>query len=172
MTMILPGGGEHIAGMGATLKSAMGPGVAASSFEIVIPPGFDVGAHVHGAGEEVFFVLAGELDMLAFDPADRTVPDWHDWVSASGRRFLRGGPGTFVHVPAGVPHAFANTSSGDVRVFFQSSVPGGHENYFRDLAALLIAAPPEDAVARLRARYGITQLTALRRSGVVRPPAG
>jgi oxalate decarboxylase/phosphoglucose isomerase-like protein (cupin superfamily) len=66
-----------------------------------------VGAHVHSRGEEVFLVLEGEIDLLAFEPADRSVGDWHDWMSASGRRFLRGGPGAFMHVPAGVPHAFA-----------------------------------------------------------------
>ncbi|MGH3318854.1 MAG: cupin domain-containing protein [Streptosporangiaceae bacterium] len=162
--MLPPGGGEEIAGLGATLKAAMGPQTSTSSFEVVIGPGYDVGAHVHTRGEEVFFVLEGEVDLLAFEPVDRTLPDWHEWQSRSGRRFLRGGPGAFMHVPSGVPHAFANRTSDPVRMFFQSSVPGGHENYFREMADLLRGGGPPDqeAIARLRDRYDIVQLTDVR----------
>lgn len=162
--MLPPGEGEEIAGLGATLKAAMGPETSTSSFEVVIGPGYDVGAHVHTRGEEVFFVLEGHVDLLAFEPVDRSLPDWHEWVSAAGGRFLRGGPGAFMHVPSGIPHAFANRSSEPVRMFFQSSVPGGHENYFRDLAQLLQGGGPPDqeAIAGLRQRYDITQLTDVR----------
>jgi len=161
-----PGQGEAIAGLGATLKAPMGPDTSMSSFEVVIAPGYDVGAHVHSRGEEVFFVLEGEIDLLAFEPVDRSVGDWHDWVSGSGRRFLRGGPGAFMHVPAGVPHAFGNRSGTPVRMFFQSSVPGGHENYFRELAELLRGGPPDqEAISRLRERYDMVQLTPVRTSG-------
>jgi uncharacterized RmlC-like cupin family protein len=165
--MLLPGQGEAIAGLGATLKAPMGPETSMSSFEVVIGPGYDVGAHVHTRGEEVFFVLEGEIDLLAFEPADRSVGDWHEWVSASGRRFLRGGPGAFMHVPACVPHAFANRSGAPVCMFFQSSVPGGHENYFRELAELLSGGGPPDqeAITRLRERYDIVQLTPIRTGG-------
>lgn len=142
-------GGEAIADLDATLKAPMGPETSMSSFEVVIGPGFDVGAHLHTRGEEVFFVLEGEIDLLAFEPADRSVDDWHEWVSASGRRFLRGGPGAFMHVPARVPHAFANRSGAPVRMFFQSSVPGGHENYLRELAELLRGSGPPDQEAPL-----------------------
>ncbi len=162
--MLAAGGGEEITGLDATLKAPMGPRTSTSSFEVVIGPGYDVGAHVHTRGEEVFFVLEGEVDLLAFEPVDRTLGDWHAWVSASGRRFLRGGPGAFMHVPAGVPHAFANRSDTRVRMFFQSSVPGGHENYFRELAAVLAdgGPPDQDEIARLRQRYDIVQLTDVR----------
>ena len=161
--MLPPGAGETIADMGATLKVAMGPSTSTSSFEVVIGPGYDVGAHVHNRGEEVFFVLEGEVDLLAFEPADRSVGDWHEWVSAAGRRYLRGGPGAFMHVPAGVPHAFANRSGAPVRMFFQSSVLGGHENYFRELADLLRSGGPPDqqAITSLRERYDTIQLTRL-----------
>ena len=37
----------------------------ASTFEVIVPPGFDVGAHVHTRSEELFYVLEGELDVLA-----------------------------------------------------------------------------------------------------------
>jgi hypothetical protein len=37
-----------------------------------------------------------------------------------------------MHVPAGVPHAFANRSGTPVRMFFQSSVPGGTRTTFEN----------------------------------------
>lgn len=166
-TMLPPGGGETIPVVNATLKAAMGPHTNTSSFEVIIEPGFDVGAHIHTHGEEIFYVLEGQLDVFAFEPVDRAAEDWHRWVSPSGQRFLRGGPGAFMHVPAGIPHAFANTTDKPVRMFFQSSVPGGHENYFRELADILRGGtmPDADKIARLRARYDIVQLTDLHSPG-------
>lgn len=49
-------------------------------------------------------------------------------------------------------------------MFFQSCVPGGHENYFDELAATLrdTDGPPDPAVvASLRERYDIEQITGL-----------
>lgn len=56
-----------------------------SMFEADIPPGFDVGAHLHGEAEEVFYILEGELDLLAFEPRNRAAGDWRTPVLA-GRR--------------------------------------------------------------------------------------
>jgi hypothetical protein len=52
-------------------------------------------------------------------------------------------------------------------MFFQSSVPGGHENYFRELAELLAGGGPPDqeAISRLRERYDMVQLTPVRTPG-------
>src|SRR2546426_12079338 len=101
--MLPPGHGRVIAGgpLHATLKVAKGDTEAASTFEVVVPPGFDVGAHVHSAAEELFYVLEGELDLLAFEPIARTGGDWHEWVSDSGQRFRRGGAGAPVLRAAG-----------------------------------------------------------------------
>jgi hypothetical protein len=46
-------------------------------------------------------------------------------------------------------------------------VPGGHENYFCELAELLSGGEPPDqeAITRLRVRYDIVQLTPVRTSG-------
>ena len=164
--MLPPGAGRLIAGgaLHATLKVPGGPRAVTSTFEIAVPPGYDVGAHVHGRAEELFYVLEGELDLLAFEPTARTPGDWHQWTSRSGDRFLRGGPGSLLFVPAGCPHAFANPGDRPAVVLFQSA-PSGHEDYLEELAALLQAADgPADqaAIAELRARYDIEQLTALR----------
>lgn len=106
----------------------------------------------------------GELDILAFEPIDRAVGDWHQWESKTGETVVTGGPGAFMFVPPGVPHAFSNSSGTPVKVFFQSSVPGGHENYFDELMAIMEASqgrPDADVVANLRARYDIEQITAI-----------
>jgi len=118
---------------------------------------------VHRAGQELFYVLEGELDLLAFEPQARTQGDWHEWVSPSGQRFLHGGPGSLLFIPPGCPHAFSNPTSAPARVLFQAA-PSGHEDYLGELAALLREAkgPPDPgAVAELRRRYDIEQLTAL-----------
>jgi oxalate decarboxylase/phosphoglucose isomerase-like protein (cupin superfamily) len=70
-------------------------------------------------------------------PSSRSPQDWHQWRSSTGQTFLRGGPGAFMWVPTGTPHAFANTTDRPVRMFFQSSLPGGHDNYFDQLAEVL-----------------------------------
>lgn len=161
-----PGGGRHILGGGldATVKTVGSQGAFTSTFEVVVPPGYDVGAHVHRHGQEMFYVLAGELDVLAFEPTDRDEPDWHRWSSPDGATFVRGGPGAFMWVPENTPHAFANHTDAPVRMMFQSSAPGGHENYFDELAALLRESegPPDGAaIIDLRERYDIEQLTDL-----------
>lgn len=165
-----PGQGRVIAGGGlhATVKVARGTTTLASTFEVVVPPGFDVGAHVHATGEELFYVLDGELDLLAFEPEKRSIGDWHEWMSSSGQRFLRGGPGSMMFVPKGCPHAFANPSTRPARMLFQAA-PAGHEDYLDELAALLRAAggrPDPAKVAELRRRYDIEQLTALSNGSV------
>ena len=164
------GEGHRIEGHGldVTVKSTIEEPALTSSFEVVLPPGYDVGAHVHARGEEVFYVVEGELDLLAFEPLDRDQPDWHRWESRNGRRFLHGGPGSFMWVPEGVPHAFANTTKQQAKMFFQSSVPGGHENYFEELAAILRRSggrPDPEDIAELRRRYEIEQLTPLAGGG-------
>jgi hypothetical protein len=67
-------------------------------------------------------------------------------------------------VPEHTPHAFANTTRQPAKLFFQSSIPGGHENYFEELAALLRRShgkPEPRDVQALRLRYDIEQLTTL-----------
>jgi oxalate decarboxylase/phosphoglucose isomerase-like protein (cupin superfamily) len=164
--MLPPGRGRAIDGgaLRATLKVAKGDTALASTFEVVVPPGFDVGAHVHSEAEELFYVLEGELDLLAFEPKTRSGGDWHEWVSNTGQRFLRGRAGSLMFVPASCPHAFANSSNEPARMLFQAA-PSGHEDYLDELAALLQTAngrPDPAAVAELRRRYDIEQLTALR----------
>lgn len=167
--MLAPGAGRLISGGGlhATLKVAGGSGALTSTFEIRVPPGFDVGAHVHTTGEELFYVVSGELDLLAFEPTDRREGDWHAWTSSSGQQVMRGGPGALLFVPAGCPHAFSNSGTEPATMLFQSA-PSGHEDYFDELVELLQESagnPDVQQVAELRRRHDIEQLTGLRRRG-------
>ncbi|MEU3786816.1 cupin domain-containing protein [Streptomyces sp900129855] len=136
----------------------------ASTFEVEVPPGFDVGAHVHTRSEELFYVLEGELDVLAFEPRVRTADNWQRWQSSSGAGVVRATPGTVIVVPPGCPHAFANPTDATARVFFQASPPPDHERYFEELLEILAPGGPPDhaAIEELRKRYDIEQLTPLR----------
>src|SRR4051794_30891196 len=157
-----PGGGRRIQGM--TLKAGADRSTVWSSFEAEVAPGFDVGAHRHDEAEEVFYVLDGELDLLAFHPATPAGGDWRTWESEDGATVFRGGPGSFMFVPAGCPHAFFNPGSEPARMLFLVS-PAGHEIYLQELGDLLAAGgpPDQDEIAALRRRHDIHQLTPLPR---------
>lgn len=161
-----PGAGQLVSA-GMTLKIGAAQTAAWSAFEAVIPPGFDVGAHIHAAAEELFYVLDGELDLLAFEPVARTAADWSGWVSPAGQRVLRAGPGALMYVPARCPHAFANRGQVPARMLFLVT-PAGHEHYLAELAQVIAGqtaqggqAPPPDVISAVRARHDIEQITPL-----------
>jgi oxalate decarboxylase/phosphoglucose isomerase-like protein (cupin superfamily) len=164
---LLPGAGQAISAAGMTLKVGAAQTPTWSAFETRVAPGFDVGAHVHAAAEEIFYVLDGELDLLAFEPVARTATDWSGWESAAGQRVVRAGPGSLMFVPAGCPHAFANRGQLPARMLFLVA-PAGHEHYLGELGQLMRGGqaaggqpPTPEAVAALRARHDIHQITPL-----------
>jgi mannose-6-phosphate isomerase-like protein (cupin superfamily) len=123
-----PGEGERVS-PAMTLKVGDVYSTSWSMFEVAdIGPGFDVGAHLHRNAEELFYVLEGQLDLLAFEPVTRTPGNWQAWQSPAGARVARGGPGSMMYVPRGCPHAFANPGPGPARMIFLVS-PSGHELY-------------------------------------------
>jgi mannose-6-phosphate isomerase-like protein (cupin superfamily) len=77
---------------------------------IVLRPGQGVESHVHGAEDDTFLVLEGILSVTVGEDARR----------------LEAGPGTFVLVPSGTPHAISNTGADDVR-FVNVHAPGGFD---------------------------------------------
>ncbi|MEV5597975.1 cupin domain-containing protein [Streptomyces sp. NPDC052496] len=164
--IVPPGAGRTLraAAQHVTFKVTGARSRFSSSFEVLVPPGFDVGAHIHTRSEELFYVLEGELDVLAFEPQVRTPDGWQGWQSSTGERVVRATPGTVILVPPGCPHAFANPTDVAARMFFQSSPPPDHERYFEELLTILSADRPVDhsAIAALRRRYDIEQLTPLR----------
>jgi oxalate decarboxylase/phosphoglucose isomerase-like protein (cupin superfamily) len=163
--MLPPGAGTTIPSAGMTLKVGAAQSPRWSMFEAEVAPGFDVGAHRHAAAEEVFYVLDGELDLLAFEPETLTAGDWQAWTSAAGAKVLRGGPGSVLWVPPGCPHAFANPLDTPARLLFLVA-PSGHEAYLAEIGRTLAAAggrPDPDTIAAIRARHDIEQLTPMRR---------
>jgi len=170
--VVPPGAGRTIrtAAQQVTFKVTGAHSRVASTFEVVVPPGFDVGAHTHDRSEELFYLIEGELDVLAFEPRVRTRDDWRTWESPSGQRHVRATPGTLILVPPGCPHAFANPTERPARMLFQAVPPPDHERYFEELLELLNSGGGIDpaAVEELRRRYDIEQLTPLRHA----PAAG
>jgi len=132
----------------------------ASTFLLDIPPGYDVGAHVHRKVEETFFVIEGEVDLMAFAPVDRTASDWQSWEGDEGQKYVRAAPGTIMVAPPGCPHAFRNPGPSRARLLFQASPPG-QEDYFAELMDILRTGddPDPERIADLRRRYEIEQLT-------------
>lgn len=147
-----------------TFKVTGADGSFVSCFEVVVPPGFDVGAHTHQRTGEFFYVLEGELDVLAFEPIKRTEEHWRDWESPNGDRFVRAGAGACMFVPSGCPHAFMNSSDKPARMLFQSYPSPDHERYFEELVEIFSSGETVDphAVQELRDRYDVSQITPLR----------
>ncbi|GAA4444333.1 cupin domain-containing protein [Phytohabitans houttuyneae] len=147
-----------------TFKVTAADGSVVSCFEVVVPPGFDVGAHTHHRSQEFFYVLEGELELLAFEPVTRTADGWHDWESPAGDRVARAGAGSCMFVPPGCPHAFRNATDKPVRMLFQSYPSPDHERYFEEICEIFSTGQSVDpeAVQKLRDRYDVSQITPLR----------
>ena len=147
-----------------TFKATGAHGSSVSIFEVVVPPGFDVGAHVHNDAQEFFYVLEGELQLLAFEPTRRTEESWHSWRSPQGDRAVRATEGACMFVPPGTPHAFRNASDEPARMLFQCHPSPYHEYYFEEIAQIWASGETVDpeAVERMRQRYDVRQITPLR----------
>jgi quercetin dioxygenase-like cupin family protein len=113
--------------------------------EFIAAPGFSTGDHVHSKIEEIFYVVDGEFNLRS-----------GDWTG-------RAGPGSFLQVPAGAPHGFGNPGSAPATLLLIVSPAGVHEEYFRELAAILARPGPPDtaAIADLRQRYDTVQVSPL-----------
>nr|CAL34085.1 putative monooxygenase momA-like [Streptomyces virginiae] len=147
-----------------TFKATQAQGSSISIFEVVVPPGFDVGAHVHHESQEFFYVLEGELDLMCFEPTERTKDTWHHWRSASGERVIKAAEGGCMFVPPGTPHAFRNATDKPVKMLFQSYPSPDHEHYFEEIAEIWARGTTVDpaAVEEMRKRYDVEELTPLR----------
>ncbi|WP_405804131.1 cupin domain-containing protein [Streptomyces sp. NBC_01187] len=147
-----------------TFKVTGADGSKASVFEVVVPPGFDVGAHMHHHSEELFCVLEGELEIFAFEPEHYTATDWTNWKSAGGDHPVRAAAGSVAFVPQGCPHGFANRTGAPARMLFTVNPSPQHEFYFDQLAEIFAEPGPPDpeAIEHLRREHDITQFTPLR----------
>ncbi len=97
--------------------------------------------HRHALHEEAFYVVSGTVQF--------TIGDENHLA----------GPGTFVMVPTGAPHTFANPGD-DEAVLLTVFTPDVYLKFFRELRDVAAEGPPDvrDTVA-LMARYGTTTST-------------
>ena len=141
-----PGSGETLSLHASKVRvlTTAATSVGTATFEFIAAPGFDTGSHFHSRIEEQFFVIDGELEIRA------------------GDRLFVGRPGTFVALPSGTTHAFANRGNLTARMLLVTAPPG-HERYFAGLAEVLArgGAPDPDEIAALRARFDTVQVSPL-----------
>ncbi|HZX68148.1 MAG TPA: cupin domain-containing protein [Candidatus Elarobacter sp.] len=106
--------------------------------EDVIPPQTGPPLHVHARENETYYILEGEFEFTC------------------GEDVVRGGAGTFVHAPRGLPHRYFNIGETPGRMLF-SFTPGGIEAFFGELTERKDElAPP--LMMTIAAKYGITMI--------------
>ncbi|GAC1410741.1 MAG: hypothetical protein NVSMB57_04800 [Actinomycetota bacterium] len=86
--------------------------------ELRLDAGVKVPEHIHHGNDEVYYILEG------------------DYRFKVGDQISSAGPGSFVSIPRGTPHAWLNAGEtiGRVAVIF---TPGGMLGFFEELAPLL-----------------------------------
>jgi quercetin dioxygenase-like cupin family protein len=107
--------------------------------EHTIPPrALAAPMHTHEHEDEYSFVLAGRMG------------------AQIGDEVVEAGPGELVLKPRGIAHAFWNAGDEEVRLLEIIS-PAGFDQYFADMAPELAGgAPDPEALAKIRARYGLS----------------
>jgi mannose-6-phosphate isomerase-like protein (cupin superfamily) len=94
--VIPPGEGHRVGNVEFLARTADTPRF---TFGIIdIQPGREVEAHVHDGEDDAFYILEGDVVMIVEDEE------------------IVVGPGTFVLVPPGVPHTFANRTRSVARI--------------------------------------------------------
>jgi mannose-6-phosphate isomerase-like protein (cupin superfamily) len=131
--------------LGQHVRMQLGSAETAGNFcliTITMPARSGVGPHRHRVEDELFYVAQGTV---LFSLSGRDVP---------------AGPGTFIHVPAGVTHAIANPAPVPA-VLIDYHTPGGFERFIVETGTPCTdrnASPPpldpEKARAAM-ARYGM-----------------
>lgn len=136
-----PGGGKHLfIGTSQITIKAVGADTHGhvSLFQFSQEPGgFGPEPHIHREREELFYVLEGEVDILV---GERTVKSSH---------------GTFVLVPRGMPHTFANRGTVRAKLLIMFCPAGDREKYFEGLAELTKGGrqPSRDELVELMRKY-------------------
>ena len=112
-------------------------GGVVSVLEATEPPGFGPPIHVHDDAAEAFFVLDGEY-LMDLDGEQARCP-----------------AGTFIFIPAGVPHGFrvGEVRSRKLNLYFPAAMTG----YFDDLAAALArSGVTDDELADIATAHHMT----------------
>src|SRR4029453_1503263 len=142
--IFLPGEGERIAAGASTAvmkATAETTGGAFSMSEATFPAGMNgPPPHAHRYTTDTFYVLEGTLHMTV------------------GHREIDASAGSYILVPPGVVHTFANISDEPVR-FLNISAPGGLEKYCAILPTRCAQArlPPGPQTSRRSSRSTISR---------------
>jgi len=100
------------------------------------PPGFGPPLHIHHDAAEAFFVVSGEYRIFVGDD---------DWICPAG---------SFIYIPAGVPHGFQVGSGQSSKLDFYT--PAAMVGYFDDLSAAISTDTADDAtLGAIAARYSM-----------------
>jgi mannose-6-phosphate isomerase-like protein (cupin superfamily) len=121
--VVEPGGGERLRFLdnSALLLKSDGDetGGSVAFYEYVAEPSAKGSPqHVHHGHDETFYIVDGSFE---FTLGSRSVP---------------AGPGAFLSVPRGHPHAFRNAGDSQGRIVGTFS-PAHFSNYFRELALII-----------------------------------
>jgi quercetin dioxygenase-like cupin family protein len=121
------------------LRSKHDTGGALDMFELLVPPGARVPvAHYHERWEETVYGLEGEMT----------------WII--GGEEITTGPGDHAFIPRGVVHQFVNRAARAARVLGVLTPGVLGPEYFRELAILINAGPPDPAaIGAIMRRHGL-----------------
>jgi quercetin dioxygenase-like cupin family protein len=132
------GTADHPLGGAVTFKvRGRETGGSMTAFETVVAPGLGPPLHEHANEEETLYVLEGEVRFKL------------------GDRMVSGGPGAFVFVPRGTPHAFQNVGETPARMLIHFS-PSGMEGFFEEFAQLPAEDTGPDVFRSVGAKVGMT----------------
>ncbi len=135
MSVLGPGEGARLTALGSTYTTKADSGASQGAYWLTEEEfwGDTTPLHAHTDAEEAFYVLSGEAGV---------------WVDGQEQV---AGPGSFILVPRGTPHALRRLSDEAVRMltlvspagmerFFQAVVAEGEENLLADLDRLVALA--------------------------------
>ena len=145
LTIVPPAGGrrvERLFGEETVIKADQSlTGDAYALRENAVPAGFGgVPFHIHHLAEEAFYILAGEMTLFTPDATHEA------------------GPGSFVLIPRGMAHSFANRGSVPLRwltLFSPAWVSGWIEEESDLLRASAPAAPDPAQQRAIYEQYGL-----------------
>ncbi len=137
---LAPGAGRSVWFTGTLMTIKVGAAQTGGAYMVVeclLAPGFGPPPHIHHQDDEAFYILEGELS------------------GSCGERTWRGGPGTFVLLPRGIPHGFRVEGTTPARVL-QLGNGSGFERFIAEAGAPAqaptIPPPPGEAeIARMLA---------------------
>jgi quercetin dioxygenase-like cupin family protein len=140
LTVVQPGGGMQgeLGSIGVAFKLwGDDTGGALSVVEHPFPVGALVPPHLHTREDEYSIVTEGHIGFR------------------SGEREVVLGPGGYITKPRGEMHTMWNAGPSPARMIEVIS-PAGFEHFFRELAGMINAGPPEPSdVVALAGRYGL-----------------